>query len=35
MIGSKQRMINEKDDELYDELETVAIILIGQYQKRM
>jgi hypothetical protein len=35
MVGSKRRMINEKYDELDDELETVTVILIGQYRKRM
>jgi hypothetical protein len=31
MIGNKQRMINEKDNELYDELEMMTNVLIGQY----
>jgi hypothetical protein len=35
MIHSEQRMINKKNDELFDELETMIAVLIGQYRKRM
>jgi hypothetical protein len=31
MIGSKQRLINEVDDEL----DTTSLILIGRYRKRL
>jgi hypothetical protein len=35
MNGSKQKLINDKDDELDDKLETTTITLIGSYRRRM
>jgi hypothetical protein len=35
MNGSKQKLINDKDDELDDEFETATIILIGSYRRGM
>jgi hypothetical protein len=35
IIAIKRRLINEKGDELDDEIEMATIILIGHYRKRM
>jgi hypothetical protein len=35
IIAIKRRLINEKGDELDDEIEMATIVLIGHYRKRM
>jgi hypothetical protein len=35
IIAIKRRLINEKGNELDDEIEMATIVLIGHYRKRM